>query len=272
MGAMASPLLSLPGAVPAAGADAAVAWHYGDPMAEQRAATRTAALIDRSHRDVLTIAGPERLGWLNTITSQELLDLPDGASTEALVLSPQGHVEHHFVLTELAGVVHIDTEPDRGVALRAYLEMMVFWSKVEIAGTTRVSLFWRCRTAGACPAGRRARRGQRRPGGRCRAAAPGGGFVRQHDDGWELLVPRARLAEVATTLVAAGATPGGQMGRRRAAHPHPPAAMGRGHRRPHHSRTRCSWLTTAVHLEKGCYRGQETVARVHNLGRPPRGS
>jgi len=26
----------------------------------------------------------------------------------------------------------------------------------------------------------------------------------------------------------------------------------------------------AVHLDKGCYRGQETVARVHTLGRPPR--
>ena len=25
-----------------------------------------------------------------------------------------------------------------------------------------------------------------------------------------------------------------------------------------------------MHLDKGCYRGQETVARVHNLGRPPR--
>ena len=30
------------------------------------------------------------------------------------------------------------------------------------------------------------------------------------------------------------------------------------------------WIDVAVHLEKGCYRGQETVARVHNLGRPPR--
>ena len=29
-------------------------------------------------------------------------------------------------------------------------------------------------------------------------------------------------------------------------------------------------IGNAVHLEKGCYRGQETVARVHNLGRPPR--
>ena len=25
-----------------------------------------------------------------------------------------------------------------------------------------------------------------------------------------------------------------------------------------------------MHLDKGCYRGQETVARVHNLGKPPR--
>jgi folate-binding protein YgfZ len=30
------------------------------------------------------------------------------------------------------------------------------------------------------------------------------------------------------------------------------------------------WLRTAVHLNKGCYRGQETVAKVHNLGHPPR--
>src|SRR6202011_3052427 len=30
------------------------------------------------------------------------------------------------------------------------------------------------------------------------------------------------------------------------------------------------WIGTAVHLDKGCYRGQETVARVHNLGKPPR--
>ena len=30
------------------------------------------------------------------------------------------------------------------------------------------------------------------------------------------------------------------------------------------------WIEQAVHLSKGCYRGQETVARVHNLGHPPR--
>jgi folate-binding protein YgfZ len=30
------------------------------------------------------------------------------------------------------------------------------------------------------------------------------------------------------------------------------------------------WVGPGVHLSKGCYRGQEAVARVHNLGRPPR--
>jgi tRNA-modifying protein YgfZ len=97
----------------------------------------------------------------------------------------------------------------------------------------------------------------------------GGGFARQHDHGWELLVPRARLAEVATTLVAAGATPAGTWAA---------DALRIPSRRPRwgvdtDDRTipnEVSWLHTAVHLAKGCYRGQETVARVHNLGRPPR--
>src|SRR5699024_12183905 len=35
---------------------------------------------------------------------------------------------------------------------------------------------------------------------------------------------------------------------------------------PHES----DWLRSAVHLEKGCYRGQETVAKVHNRGHAPR--
>ena len=34
--------------------------------------------------------------------------------------------------------------------------------------------------------------------------------------------------------------------------------------------SRVGWIEAAVHLSKGCYRGQETVARVHNLGHPPR--
>src|SRR5664279_3770815 len=88
-----SPLLRLPGAVEATGIDAGTAWHYGDPIDEQRAAETGSALFDRSTRSILTVSGPDRLTWLHTLTSQFLSSLADGESTQALVLSPQGHVE-----------------------------------------------------------------------------------------------------------------------------------------------------------------------------------
>ncbi|HXZ64869.1 MAG TPA: folate-binding protein, partial [Streptosporangiaceae bacterium] len=89
---MSSPLLGTPGAVPADGPDAGVAAHYGDPYAEQRALARSWGVVDQSHRGVLRITGPDRLSWLHSLTTQQLEDLAVGAATEALVLSPQGHV------------------------------------------------------------------------------------------------------------------------------------------------------------------------------------
>ena len=71
----------------ATGVDAGTAWHYGDPIGEQRAALTGAILLDRSHRAILAVSGPDRLAWLHTLTSQFLLTLADGETTEALVLS-----------------------------------------------------------------------------------------------------------------------------------------------------------------------------------------
>ncbi len=127
-----SPLLGFPGAVAADDPDVGVAWHYGDPIGEQRAAERGAALFDLSHRGIIAVSGPDRLTWLNTLTSQLLSELPAGGATQALVLSPNGHVEHHFYVTEVGGVTYLDTEPATATALLAYLDKMVFWSKVEV--------------------------------------------------------------------------------------------------------------------------------------------
>src|SRR5439155_2286946 len=96
-----SPLLDWPGAVAADGVDTGIAWHYGEPLREQRSAVEGAGLIDGSHRDVLIVPGPDRLEWLHAIVSQHVANLADGESTESLVLSPNGHVEQHWVLTEL---------------------------------------------------------------------------------------------------------------------------------------------------------------------------
>ena len=56
-----SPGVSLPAAVAAVGIDSGIAWHYGDPMREQRILETAAGVIDRSNRPVLVISGPDRL-------------------------------------------------------------------------------------------------------------------------------------------------------------------------------------------------------------------
>lgn len=256
-----SPLLGLPGAVAARGADEGVAWHYGDPTAEQRAAESGAALIDHTNRDVLAVTGEDRLTWLHTLSSQHLTDLADGASTQALFLSPNGHVEHHAVLTHQDGVVYLDTEPGAGAALLAFLDGMRFWSKVEVAPADLAVLALAGPTA-ADVAGR-ARNAE--PG----RSGPDGGFTRRSAEGLDLVLPRAAVGAVAQELRAAGAVPAGSWAA---------DALRIPTRRPRWGvdtdektiPNEVSWLSTAVHLHKGCYRGQETVARVHNLGRPPR--
>ena len=129
-----NPLLGRPGAV--AVEHGTVAAHYGDPLREQRLLAEGAGLVDRSDRDVLAIPGPDRLSWLHSLTSQHLERLADGTGTQALVLSPQGHVEHHLVLAELGGTTWADVEPGTGAALATFLQRMVFMLRVEPALVT----------------------------------------------------------------------------------------------------------------------------------------
>ncbi len=264
-----SPLLSLPGAVAAPGMDEGVAWHYGDPIAEQRAAVRGAALFDLSHRGLLTVTGPDRLTWLNTLTSLLLSDLPDGAASAALVLSPAGHVEHHMGVTDLGGVSYLDTEPASAAALLDYLRSMVFWSKVELAdGTAELA---QLRLVGPQLASVVRAAGLLAEPPALGSAVPlaVGGFARTTTDGLDLFVARADVSRLAAGLIAAGGLPAGSWAA---------DALRIESRTPRlgadtDDRTipnEVNWLATAVHLSKGCYRGQETVARVANLGRPPR--
>lgn len=108
--------------------DAPVAAHYGDPMREQRGVR----LVDRSHRGVLALTGPERLSFLHNLTTQHLTDLPDGMATQALLLSPHGHIEHHLWINSLGDTLFVDVEPGTVVALQEFLLKMRFFTKVEI--------------------------------------------------------------------------------------------------------------------------------------------
>src|SRR5664279_3725187 len=123
--------MTLENAVPADGIDAGVAWHYGDPLGEQRILSGAVGLVDRSNRDVLVVGGPERLPWLHSICSQHVSDLADGDCTESLVLSPHGHVEQHWQVTELGGKVWLDTEPGAAPTVLDYMQKMRFLKRVE---------------------------------------------------------------------------------------------------------------------------------------------
>ncbi|MFF3565195.1 YgfZ/GcvT domain-containing protein [Streptomyces sp. NPDC002574] len=241
-----SPLLSLPGAVPAEGPDEGVAAHYGDLFREQRTLADGKGFVDLSHRGVVAVTGQDRLAWLHLLLTQHVTDLPPGQATEALILSAHGHVEHALYLVDDGTTTWMHVEPGTQGDLVAYLESMKFFYQVDVADVTGD------RAVVHLPAG-------------SIAAVPEDWTVREVAHGRDVLVPRAELEAFAREA----GTPVGVLALealRIEAH-RPRLGLETDHRTIPHE---LGWLDTAVHLDKGCYRGQETVARVHNLGRPPR--
>jgi tRNA-modifying protein YgfZ len=260
---------------PASGPDAGATWHYGDPLGEQRTALTDAVVIDRSHRGVITLTGPERLTWLHNISSQQVADLADGATVENLSLDGQGRVEDHWIQTELHGVSYLDTEPWRAEPLLAYLRRMVFWADVvpDAADHGVLSLL------GPALADKKVLDAlgiDAVPDQPTVARTADGGFVRRmptENDGpaiaLDVVVPGQSLRAWRDRLEAAGIRPAGVWAyeAHRVAGLRPRLGVDTDERTIPHE---VGWIGTAVHLDKGCYRGQETVARVHNLGKPPR--
>jgi tRNA-modifying protein YgfZ len=230
-----SPLLELPGAVAAEGLDAAVAAHYGSFNAEQRTLDAGDGFVDLSHRGVLRVSGPDRLTYLHSLTTQHLERLAPGEAVQALVLSPQGHVEHHLVGTDDGESFLAHTEPGRVEPLVTFLDRMRFMMRVEVEDVTAAyAVAWR-------PAGS--------AGGSGRYDVFDRGRLRQYADA---AGPAAGLWAHDALRIARG---------------EPRLGVDTDHRTIPNE---VGWVGPAVHLDKGCYRGQETVARVHTLGRPPR--
>jgi tRNA-modifying protein YgfZ len=251
-----SPLLAWPGAVEAGWPDQGVAAHYGDPTREQRALATSAGLVDRSNRGVLRITGEDRLSWLHSLTTQHLDRLAPGQSAEALILSPTGHVEHHLTLTDDGTSVWVHVEPGTAAALAAFLDSMRFMLRVEVADLSRDYAV--LSVLGPDGAGLITGLG----GVTARVSAGSFGVI-------DLIVARDQLPGAAAELVRRGGTLAGMWAFEalRIAARVPRFGLDTDHRTIPHE---VGWIEIAVHLDKGCYRGQETVARVHNLGHPPR--
>lgn len=277
MTAYRSPLLSRPGAFAASGADAGVAAHYGDPVAEQRALARCTrlALVDHSNLGVVTVAGEDRLSWLTTLSSQVLAGLGEGDSTELLLLTPQGRIEFSAFAVEKDGAVWLITERDQAAPLAEYLNRMKFMLRVEITDRTEThavlgstldprevegadavlagGIVWTDPwSAGIAP------------GGYTYAPAGEGEHPASAYRRYLTIVPAHRLLDAVEGAQLAGVWAAEAL---RIEAWRPRVGVDSDEKTIPHE---LDLLRTAVHLEKGCYKGQETVARVHNLGHPPR--
>lgn len=241
---------------------AGVAWHYGAPLVEQRAAEEGSAVVDRSLRKVIKVAGPDRLTFLHTLLSQKLDDAPAGFTARALDLDGQGRVLHAMDVAVTDDAVYLDVASGQFDSLLTYLQRMIFWSQVTVEEAPLAILT----VLGAPLSLADAVFTRTVPWAQESELAA----ARQ-----DFAVPRERLEDAVAELEAQGGTLAGLMAytaeRVRAREPELAAdldAKSIAHEVP-------QWIgrgdaVGAVHLEKGCYRGQETVARVENLGRSPR--
>ena len=220
------------------GPDKGAIWHFGEPNKEQRALLEGTAWADLSHLAVVAVTGEDRLKWLHDLTTQHLLEFGVGSWTSALILDPQGHVEYQFSLVDDGMTTFIVLDPHFAQGLIEYLKKMRFMLKVDVSDASGEYAVLRA------------------PGA---ANEVGGPFA---------LVPRAELDEMKKVFDASATQVGTwALDAER-------VAAGR----PRHGfdtdaksiPNELGVIHGAVHMNKGCYRGQETVAKVYSLGKPPR--
>ncbi len=270
--------------------------HYGNPLGEQRALAAGEAIVDLSDRAVITVTGPDRLTWLDSLTSQALTGLQPGDSAETLLLDPTGHLEHAMRVIDDGITTWLLVDAPEAASLTAWLDRMRFTLRVEVAdrsadfatvGTLAAPVVELVETSAVASSASAS--GASSASASAAAATPNGIPLIWHDPwrdvtpgghqyaqaaehpaaGWtyaEVLVDRADSRAVASIadLPAAGTLALEAL--RIAAWRPRLSSEGDDKAIPHEF----DWLRSAVHLNKGCYRGQETVAKVHNLGHPPR--
>ena len=220
------------------GPDLGAIWHFGEPNKEQKLLIAGNGWADLSHRGVISVSGADRLSWLHSLTTQNVENLTPGLWVSALILDAQGHIVHQIYLVDDGSVTWIHTEAEKTASLLEFLNKMRFMLRVEVLDRTNEYSVLRA------------------PGA---PDAIGGPYA---------LVAKEDLEETIAafnqvhTQVGMWALEAERVAAGRARllfeidHKAIPNELG--------------FLNNAVHMKKGCYPGQETVAKVFNLGQPPR--
>jgi folate-binding protein YgfZ len=220
------------------GPDKGAVWHFGEPTKEQRALEAGTAWADLSHLNIVAVSGVDRLQWLHDLTTQFVSDLQPGVWMPSLILDAQGHVEFQFNLVDDGTTTFLVLDPGYVEKLVEYLTKMKFMLRVDVRDASSEYVVLRA------------------PGA---ADSIGGPFA---------LVPRDEVDQMKETFggVATQVGTWALDAERVAAH-RPRIGFETDHKSIPNE---LGVLNTAVHMKKGCYRGQETVAKIYNLGNPPR--
>ena len=220
------------------GPDKGAVWHFGEPVKEQRALEAGTAWADLSHFNIVAVTGEDRLKWLHDLTTQFVNDLQPGVWMPSMILDAQGHVELQFNLVDDGATTYLVLDPGYVEKLVEYLTKMKFMLRVDVRDAS--SEFVVLRAPGA-------------------ADEIGGPFA---------LVPRAEVEDMKQTFGGVATQVGTwALDAERVAKGRPRIGFETDHKSIPNE---LGVLNTAVHMKKGCYRGQETVAKIFNLGNPPR--
>jgi folate-binding protein YgfZ len=220
------------------GPDKGAVWHFGEPVKEQRALEAGTAWADLSHFNIVAVTGEDRLKWLHDLTTQFVSDLQPGVWMPSMILDAQGHVEFQFNLVDDGTTTYLVLDPGYVEKLVEYLTKMKFMLRVDVRDAS--SEFVVLRAPGV-------------------ADEIGGPFA---------LVPRAEVEDMKQTFGGVATQVGTwALDAERVAKGRPRIGFETDHKSIPNE---LGVLNTAVHMKKGCYRGQETVAKIFNLGNPPR--
>jgi folate-binding protein YgfZ len=220
------------------GPDKGAVWHFGEPVKEQRALEAGTAWADLSHYNIVAVSGVDRLQWLHDLTTQFVSDLEPGLWKSNLILDARGHIEFQFNLVDDGETTFLVLDPGYIDQLIEYLTKMKFMLRVDVRDASSEYAVLR---------------------------APG---MPNEIGGPFALVPRAEVEEMKKTFGGVATQVGTwALDAERVAAGRPRIGFETDHKSIPNE---IGVLHGAVHMKKGCYRGQETVAKIYNLGNPPR--
>jgi folate-binding protein YgfZ len=220
------------------GPDKGAVWHFGEPVKEQRALEAGTAWADLSHYNIIAVSGVDRLQWLHDLTTQFVSDLEPGLWKSNMILDARGHIEFQFNIVDDGQTSFLVLDHGYIDQLIEYLTKMKFMLRVDVRDASSEYAVLR---------------------------APG---MPNEIGGPFALVPRVEVEEMKKTFGGVATQVGTwALDAERVAAGRPRIGFETDHKSIPNE---IGVLNGAVHMKKGCYRGQETVAKIYNLGNPPR--